>query len=73
MSLIPEVSNPFLAAFAGGLLYGLAVCTASCLPYMASYIAGVGAGFRKSITITMIFNSGRIVAYALIGCISRFV
>ena len=69
MSLIPEVSNPFLAAFAGGLLYGLAVCTASCLPYLASYIAGVGAGFRKSVTITMIFNSGRIVAYALIGCL----
>jgi cytochrome c-type biogenesis protein len=69
MSLIPEVSNPFLAAFAGGLLYGLAVCTASCLPYLASYIAGVGAGFRKGITITVIFNSGRIVAYALIGCL----
>ncbi len=69
MSLIPEVSNPFLAAFAGGLLYGLAVCTASCLPYIASYIAGVGAGFRKSLAITMIFNSGRIVAYTLIGCI----
>ncbi len=69
MSLIPEVSNPFLAAFAGGLLYGLAVCTASCLPYLASYIAGVGAGFRKGITITVIFNGGRIVAYALIGCL----
>jgi thiol:disulfide interchange protein DsbD len=68
MSLIPEVSNPFLAAFAGGLLYGLAVCTASCLPYIASYIAGVGAGFRKSVGLTMIFNSGRIVAYSLIGC-----
>ena len=69
MSLIPEVSNPFLAAFAGGLLYGLAVCTASCLPYIASYIAGVGAGFRKSVTTTMIFNSGRVLAYTLIGCV----
>jgi len=69
MSLIPEVSNPFLAAFAGGLLYGLAVCTASCLPYIASYIAGVGTGFRKSITITMIFNGGRVLAYTLIGCV----
>lgn len=69
MSLIPQSSNPFLAAFAGGLLYGLAVCTASCLPYIASYIAGINAGFRKSVAITMIFNSGRIVAYALIGCL----
>ena len=69
MSLIPQASNPYLAAFAGGLLYGLAVCTASCLPYIASYIAGIGAGFRKSLTVTMIFNGGRVVAYTLIGCL----
>ena len=59
MSLIPEISNPFLGAFAGGLLCGLAVCTASCLPYIASYIAGIGAGFRKSVGVTLVFNSGR--------------
>jgi len=67
MSLILQASNPYLTAFATGLLYGLAVCTASCLPYLASYIAGVGADFRKSLGITAIFNSGRIAAYALIG------
>jgi sulfite exporter TauE/SafE len=69
MSLIPEISNPFLGAFAGGLLYGLGVCTASCLPVLASYIAGVGSDFKKSVKITAIFNSGRIVAYALIGAV----
>ena len=69
MSLIPTISNPFLGAFAGGLLYGLAVCTAACLPYVASYIAGIGVGFRKGIVVTLIFNSGRIAAYALIGCL----
>jgi sulfite exporter TauE/SafE len=69
MSLIPTISNPFLGAFAGGLLYGLAVCTAACLPYLASYIAGIGAGFRKGTVVTLIFNSGRIAAYALIGCL----
>lgn len=67
MSLIPEITNPYLGAFAGGLLYGLAVCTASCLPVLAGYIAGVGSGFKKSVKITAIFNSGRILAYALIG------
>ncbi len=67
MSLIPEISNPYLGAFAGGLLYGLAVCTASCLPIVTSYIAGVGAGFGKGVKITLIFNSGRVIAYALIG------
>lgn len=67
MSLIPEISNPYIGAFAGGLLYGLAVCTASCLPYVSSYIAGIGAGFKRGVKVTLIFSSGRILAYALIG------
>jgi sulfite exporter TauE/SafE len=67
MSLIPDVSNPYLGAFSGGLLYGMVVCTASCLPIVTSYIAGVGAGFGKGVKITLIFNSGRVLAYALIG------
>jgi sulfite exporter TauE/SafE len=69
MSLIPEISNPYLGAFAGGLLYGVAVCTASCLPYVTGYIAGVGAGFRKGVKVTLLFSSGRILAYALIGAL----
>ncbi|HLN89298.1 MAG TPA: sulfite exporter TauE/SafE family protein [Candidatus Binatia bacterium] len=69
MSLIPTISNPYLGALAGGVIYGLAVCTAACIPYLASYIAGIGAGFRKGVAITLIFNSGRIVAYAIIGCL----
>jgi len=67
MSLIPEISSPYLGAFAGGLLYGVAVCTASCLPVLAGYIAGVGSGFRGSVKITFLFNGGRVLAYALIG------
>jgi len=67
MSLIPQISNPYIGAFAGGLLYGLVVCTASCLPYIASYIAGIGAGFRKGIGVTLIFSGGRVTGYALIG------
>jgi thiol:disulfide interchange protein DsbD len=67
MSLLPEVANPYVAALAGGFLYGLAFCTSSCLPYVASYIAGINAGFRKGVSVTAIFNLGRITAYALIG------
>jgi sulfite exporter TauE/SafE len=67
MSLVPNIPNPYLAALVGGIFYGFAVCTSSCLPYITGYIAGVGAGFRKGVSITMIFNSGRVVAYALIG------
>ncbi len=69
MSLIPEISNPYLGSFAIGLIYGLGVCTASCLPVLAGYVAGIGAGFRKGIRVTLIFNSGRILGYALIGVI----
>ncbi|XES77416.1 MAG: sulfite exporter TauE/SafE family protein [Candidatus Bathyarchaeia archaeon] len=67
MSLLPEVANPYLAALAGGLLYGVAFCTSTCLPYVASYIAGINAGFRKGISVTVMFNLGRITAYAIIG------
>lgn len=67
MSLIPQISNPYLGALIGGLVYGLAVCTATCLPYVASYIAGTGADFRKGVIITAFFNSGRIASYAIIG------
>lgn len=67
MSLIPQISNPYIGAFLGGLLYGLAVCTSACLPVVASYIAGIGSGFQKSLKVTFIFNLGRILAYALIG------
>jgi sulfite exporter TauE/SafE len=67
MSLVPGISNTYLGAFVGGLFYGLAFCTSACLPYVASYIAGIGAGFRRGIAITLAYNSGRIIAYAMIG------
>jgi thiol:disulfide interchange protein DsbD len=67
MSLVPGISSPHLGAFVGGLFYGSVFCTASCLPYVASYIAGTGAGFRKGIIITTVYNLGRVTAYALIG------
>jgi sulfite exporter TauE/SafE len=67
MSLLPSIPNPYIEAFTVGVLYGLAFCTSACLPYIASYIAGIGAGFRKGVLVTLIYNSGRIVAYALVG------
>ncbi len=67
MSLLPNVANPYVAALAGGFLYGLVFCTSTCLPFVASYIAGINAGFRKGVVVTSIFNLGRVTAYALIG------
>jgi thiol:disulfide interchange protein DsbD len=66
---VAEISNPYIGSFAIGLFYGLVVCTASCLPYVASYIAGVGAGFKSGVKMTFLFNSGRILAYTLIGAL----
>ncbi len=67
MSLLPEVANPYVAALAGGFLYGLVFCTSTCLPFIASYIAGINAGFRKGVAVTVIFNAGRVTAYAVTG------
>lgn len=67
MSLLTEISNPYIASLALGLFSGVVFCTSACLPYITSYIAGVGAGFRKGVLITGIYNGGRITAYALIG------
>jgi cytochrome c-type biogenesis protein len=67
MSLLSGLANPYLDALASGFLFGLVVCTSSCLPYIASYIAGINAGFRKGVLVTLIFNLGRITAYGIIG------
>jgi sulfite exporter TauE/SafE len=69
MSLAPEIPNPYVCALAVGLLYGTVFCTSTCLPYIASYIAGIGADFRKGVIATLIYNGGRVTAYALIGCL----
>ena len=67
MTVLQQISNPYLASLSLGLLYGLTFCTSACLPYILSYIAGIGAGFRKGVIVTTIYNSGRILAYAIIG------
>jgi sulfite exporter TauE/SafE len=67
MTLLEQISNPYLASLVLGLVYGLTFCTSACLPYLVSYIAGIKAGFRKGVTVTLVYNSGRIVAYAIIG------
>lgn len=69
MTVLEQISNPYLASLSLGLLYGLTFCASACLPYIISYIAGIGAGFKKGIVVTSIYNSGRILAYAIIGTI----
>jgi sulfite exporter TauE/SafE len=73
MTVLEQISNPYLASLSLGLLYGLTFCASACLPYIISYIAGIGAGFKKGVLITSIYNSGRILAYAIIGTIAALV
>jgi sulfite exporter TauE/SafE len=61
------VSVTYIEALSIGLLYGTIFCTSECLPYLASYIAGTGAGFRKGILITLLYDAGRLISYTLIG------
>jgi sulfite exporter TauE/SafE len=70
MTGLEQISNPYIASLAFGLLYGFSVCPSACLPYVASYIAGIKAGFRKGVAVTAIYNVGRIAAYAVIGSIA---
>jgi sulfite exporter TauE/SafE len=66
-AVLPQIANPYLASLVLGLFYGLAFCTSACFPYVISYIAGIGAGFRRGVIVTSIYNSGRVTAYALLG------
>jgi sulfite exporter TauE/SafE len=69
MTVLEQISNPYLASLILGLIYGLTFCTTACLPYLVSYIAGIKAGFRKGLIVTTTYNAGRIIAYAIIGSI----
>lgn len=67
MSLNPILPNLYGEAFVIGIVYGSLVCISSCLPYVASYVAGIGAGFRRGVLVTLAFSFGRLAAYATIG------
>lgn len=70
MALMIEMANLYVEAFIIGLIYGFSLCTSSCLPYVASYIAAVGANFRKGFFITLTYNMGRVAAYAVVGILA---
>jgi len=72
MSLIPEIpgiSDLYVLSLTVGVIFGFTVCTSSCLPYLAGYIAGTGAGFRRGTVITLTFSAGRLLAYTIVGAI----
>ena len=66
MSLMLGIRNPYFAAFVGSLFYSLAFCASSSLLSLTSYIASIGAAFRKGIIMMLTYNLGRITAYTLL-------
>lgn len=67
MTPIQQIFDPYLSSLTLGILYGLTFCSSSCLPHIVSYIAGVGAGFRRGVISASIYSWGRITAYAALG------
>ena len=69
MTLIEQIANPYLGSLIVGFVYGVTFCSTGCLPYIISYLVGIKSGYREAVIVTFVYNSGRIVAYAIIGTV----
>jgi hypothetical protein len=41
MTVLEQISNPYIASLSLGLLYGLTFCASTCLPQITNYIANI--------------------------------
>jgi sulfite exporter TauE/SafE len=53
-----------------GVSLGLTACTATCLPFMGTWVLGRGGSQLQALRDTALFVSGRIVAYSLLGAVA---
>ena len=53
-----------------GASLGLTACTATCLPFMGTWILGRGGSQMQALRDTALFVSGRILAYTLLGALA---
>ncbi|PKO94093.1 MAG: cytochrome C biogenesis protein [Betaproteobacteria bacterium HGW-Betaproteobacteria-1] len=53
-----------------GLSMGLTACTATCLPFMGTWMIGRGSGARLALRDTSAFLAGRVTAYSLLGAVA---
>ncbi|GAB4115450.1 MAG: hypothetical protein Fur0026_01330 [Sideroxydans sp.] len=53
-----------------GASLGLTACTATCLPFMGTWVLGRGGNQMQALRDTALFVSGRILAYTLLGAIA---
>jgi thiol:disulfide interchange protein DsbD len=62
-----DPAQPALSALLLGIIYGATFCTLTCSPFIASYIIGTDKGTRRGIWLSIIFNSGRVITYGVLG------
>lgn len=68
-ALIPTETT-FFAIWLLGVSLGLTACTATCLPFMGTWVLGRGGSQKQALRDTALFVSGRILAYCLLGAIA---
>ncbi|MBI5890402.1 MAG: sulfite exporter TauE/SafE family protein [Nitrosomonadales bacterium] len=67
--LLPQQTTLFTVWLLGASL-GLTACTATCLPFMGTWILGRGGSQRQVLLDTALFVGGRILAYTLLGALA---
>lgn len=60
----------YLGVLAMGFLYGLTLCSFSCLPLVTSCVFATQPGFRRGFDATAIFVVARIAGYTLLGALA---
>jgi cytochrome c-type biogenesis protein len=68
-SLLPQQATLFTVWLLGASL-GLTACTATCLPFMGTWVLGRGGSQLHALRDTALFVSGRILAYCLLGALA---
>ena len=66
---MPEIASLFIL----GIIYGLTICSLSCLPYLGPYLMSTGKGFRDGINSSLIFISGKLLIYSCLGGIAAYI
>ncbi len=65
-----ELVQLYPGHFLLGVVYGLSVCSFSCLPFIGPYIIGSQPGFGLGVKSVLIFSLGRLLAYAFLGALA---
>lgn len=68
-ALLPQHTTLFTVWLLGASL-GLTACTATCLPFMGTWILGQGGTQMQALRDTGLFVAGRILAYTMLGAIA---